>query len=417
MVQTPTSATAQALTRGDTFATNGAHAVWRRLRREGPVSWTAPQQRPDGRTFPGFWNITKYDDVQQISRDPATFISGRGITMGTTPENAGPGVGLGKMLIVTDPPRHVRLRRLVNKGFTPRAVALFEPHIRAITTAILDDIAARGSCDFVVDVAAQLPLAVICEMMGVPKSDWPLMFELTNKLLGSGDPEYRKDGESSYETAAGGHRQMFEYFSGQVAQRRRQWKDDLVSVLVDAEIDGDTLSDEEILYFCSMLIAAGNETTRNAITGGLLALFEHPEQRARLMHSPDLLSAAVEEMLRWVSPVIHMARTATRDTVIRGTPIAAGERVVMWYPSVNRDEDIFPAPECFDITRHPNEHLAFGIGEHFCLGAGFARLEMRVMFEELLRRLPDIDRAGPPQRLRSAFIGGIKHLPVRYTPS
>jgi len=311
----------------------------------------------------------------------------------------------------------VRLRRLVNKGFTPRAVALFEPHIRAITTAILDDIAARGSCDFVVDVAAQLPLAVICEMMGVPKSDWPLMFELTNKLLGSGDPEYRKDGESSYETAAGGHRQMFEYFSGQVAQRRRQWKDDLVSVLVDAEIDGDTLSDEEILYFCSMLIAAGNETTRNAITGGLLALFEHPEQRARLMHSPDLLSAAVEEMLRWVSPVIHMARTATRDTVIRGTPIAAGERVVMWYPSVNRDEDIFPAPECFDITRHPNEHLAFGIGEHFCLGAGFARLEMRVMFEELLRRLPDIDQAGSPQRLRSAFIGGIKHLPVRYTPS
>ena len=401
----------------DVFVRGEQHELFRRLRREAPVSWNEGWSGWEGGPgFPGFWNIVKYEDVLTISRDPATFISSHGIIMGSTPETAGPAAGLGKMLITMDPPRHVRLRRLVNKGFTPRAVAAMEGHIREIATGILDDVCTRDTCDFVTDVAALLPLAVICEMMGVPKDDWKLMFELTNKVLGGLDPEYQAEGANVDQTITEGHLQMFGYFMRMLAERKRERREDLVSVLVGSEVDGDRLSDEEILYFSYLLILAGNETTRNAISGGLLALFEHPDQRAKLAANPALMPTAVEEILRWTSPVAHMARTATRDVEIRGQQIRKGDQLIMWYPSANRDEDVFPDGDVFDVEREPNEHLAFGIGEHFCLGAGFARLELRVMFEELLRRLPDIAQAGPAERLMSTFIGGIKHLPVRYTP-
>jgi cytochrome P450 len=418
MVQTPSTLQDLSLSSSATFAAGHAHEIWRRLRREQPVSWSEATYRRDGRLRgPGFWSIVKYDDVLAISRDPATFISSKGITMGTNPDDPSPAAGLGKQMIVTDPPRHVRLRRLVNKAFTPRAVAAFEPHIRRITTEILDTIAPWGACDLVTDAAAPLPLAVICDMMGVPKEDWSLMFRLTNMVAGGGDPEYQEEGASAYQTVSAGHRQMFEYFGRVIASRRHRRNDDLVSVLVDAEIDGERLTDEELLHFCFLLIVAGNETTRNAISGGLLALFEHPEQRERLRRAPELLPSAVEEILRWVSPVMHMARTATRDVEIRGQMIRAGERVLLWYPSANRDEEVFPDPDRFDVGRTPNEHLAFGIGEHFCLGAGLARLELRVMLAEVLQHLPDMAPAAPAERLRSTFIGGIKHLPVRYTPA
>jgi cytochrome P450 len=400
----------------DVFVRGEQHELFRRLRREAPVSWNEGPWHDGRQIFRGFWNIVKYNDVLMMSRDPATFISSHGITMGTNPENAGPAAGLGKMMIVTDPPRHVRLRRLVNKGFTPRAVAAMEGHIREITTNIIDDIADKGEVDFVTDVAAMLPLAVICEMMGVPKDDWKLMFELTNKVLGGGDPEYQAEGANIDQTITEGHIRMFQYFVGMLAERKQQRKEDLVGVLVESDIDGDKLTDEEILYFCYLLILAGNETTRNAISGGLLALFEHPAEKQKLLQNPALMPSAVEEILRWTSPVTHMARTATRDVVIRDQQIRQGDQLIMWYPSVNRDEEIFPDGDVFTIERSPNEHLAFGIGEHFCLGAGFARLEIRVMFEELLRRLPDIEQAGPAERLKSTFIGGIKHLPVRFTP-
>ena len=319
------------------------------------------------------------------------------------------------MLITIDPPQHVRLRRLVNKGFTPRMVAQLEPSVRAITTRILDEVAPRGACDFVTDIAALLPLGVICAMMGVPREDWGLMFTLTNRVLGAEDPEYQTIAGDARETANQGLREMFGYFVRLVTARRAERRDDLISVLTEAEMDGESLTDEEILYFCYLLIVAGNETTRNAISGGMLALCEHPAERVRLAADAALLPTAVEEILRWTSPVMHMARFVTRDTVLRGQPIRAGERVLMWYPSANRDAEVFPDADRFDVGRTPNEHLAFGLGEHFCLGAGLARQELRVMFETLLARLPDIALAGPVERLRSGFIGGIKHMPIRFT--
>jgi cytochrome P450 len=403
------------------FERGDAHDAFRVLRREMPVHWNpAPDEE-----LVGWWNITKFDDVVTVSRNPELFISSKGITQ-FEPRNPSPEDALlsgnGRMLITMDPPRHVRLRRLVNKGFTPRAVAAMELHIRGIVTEILDDIAEKRQCDFVTDVASLLPLAVICGMMGIGKKDWKLMFELTNKVLGGGDPEYQTDIpieqrgtiDAARATGAAGFVGMFGFFSQLVKERRADRREDLVSLLCGSEIDGEALTDDEILWFAFLLIVAGNETTRNAISGGMLVLAQHPDEKTRLMRDMSLMPTAVEEILRWTSPVAHMARVATADTEIHGQAIKQGERVVLWYPSVNRDEDIFPEPDRFDITRTPNDHLAFGIGEHFCLGAGFARLELTVMFQELLRRFPDIDLAGKPERLRSTFIGGIKHLPVGY---
>jgi cytochrome P450 len=408
------------------------HDALRILRNEDPVHFNPGNDRMND-----FWAITKYEDVLYISRNPELFISSRGIAgpgirpemlaevMASDPAAAAQANGGNASIITMDPPRHVKMRRLVNKGFTPRAVAAMEPEIRAITTEILDAIAKKGECDFVLEVASQLPLAVICGMMGIERKDWPLMFDLTNKVLGSGDPEYQTDvpeeqrgsGEAARMTAMGGVFQMMQFFSAALEDRRQTPREnDLITILLESEIEGEKLTEGDLLAFCFLLIVAGNETTRNAISGGLQVLCEHPEQKAKLLARPELLDSAIEEILRWVSPVHHMARTVTADVEIRGTKLKAGDRLIMWYGSVNRDEDIFADPYRFEIERSPNEHLAFGIGEHFCLGAGFARKELRLMFEELFRRFPDIDLAGPPERLRSNFINGIKHLPVRYTP-
>lgn len=395
----------------EVFVQGKAHDAWRLLRAEAPVFWNV-----GGELFPGYWSVTKYADLLAVSRDPGTFSSSRGISMAVDPVNPTPAAGAGKMLITIDPPQHVRLRRLVNKGFTPRMVAQLEPDVRTITNGIVDEVAPRGQCDFVTDVAALLPLGVICTMLGVPRDDWELMFMLTNRVLGADDPEYQTTEGDGRETANQGLRDMFGYFVRLVAERRIAPRADLVSVLTGAEIDGESLTDEEILYFCYLLILAGNETTRNAISGGMLAFFEYPDERARLQANLSLLPTAVEEILRWTSPVMHMARIATRDVELHGQQIRAGEKVLLWYPSANRDEEVFPDAERFDVSRTPNEHIAFGIGEHFCLGAGLARLELRVMFETVLTRLPDIALAGEVERLRSSFIGGIKHMPVQFAP-
>jgi cytochrome P450 len=400
-----------------------AHEAFRILRREAPVHWN-----PGTQYFNGFWSLTRYEDVLFVSRHPELFISSKGISgaglrdPSTVPNaQAEPG---GVSIITMDPPRHVKIRRLVNKGFTPRAVNAMEPRIREITSTILDRVAPSGACDFVLDIASQLPLAVICGMMGLEEQHWPLMFELTNMVLGPADPEYQVDVADDEKgsdlvrlrTARAGRQRMMDFFKEVLDQRRTNPRDDLISILLESEVDGERLSETDVLAFCFLLVLAGNETTRNAISGGLQVLCEHPAERERLVSDWSLIDSAVEEILRWTSPLHHMSRMATADVEIRGQKISARERVLLWYPSANRDEDVFTDPYRFDITRTPNEHLAFGIGEHFCLGAGFARKEIKVMFEELFKRFADIQLVGSPERLRSNFINGIKRMPVTFTP-
>ncbi len=407
------------------FERGEAHDAFRLLRRESPVHW-----HPGTHELNGFWSLTKYEDVLFVSRHPELFMSAKGIggpglrDPDATPNlNTQPG---GVSIITMDPPRHVKMRRLVNRGFTPRAVNAMEPRIREIANVILDRIADQTKCDFVLEVASQLPLAVICGLMGIAEQDWPLMFQLTNQTLGAGDPEYQADVVPEEErgsvaaqnrTAMVGRARMMEFFSELLRQRREAPQEDLVSILLESEVDGEKLDNIDILAFCFLLVLAGNETTRNGISGGLQVLCEHPEERAKLQQDMSLIDTAVDEILRWTSPLHHMSRRATADVEIRGQLIKESESVLMWYPSANRDEDIFPDPYRFNIQRQPNEHLAFGHHEHFCLGAGFAKKEMKVMFEELFRRFPDIQMDGTPARLRSNFINGIKRMPVTLQPT
>ncbi len=406
------------LDNGYMFEEGRAHEAFKLIQVLPGLHWTPPTD-----TGKGFWSLTRYADVLVCSRHPEIFSSERGIASFEPHDPAevtGPGTGNGKMLITMDPPRHVKLRRLINKGFTPRAVAAWEPEIRKITVELLDEFKAKGGGDFVLDVASKIPLAVICSMLGLKPEDRPLMFKLTNKVLGAGDPEYQEDvpeeqrgtNEAARTTGNMGTMQMFGFFAQVLQERKANRRDDLISILVDSEIEGDKLSDEDILWFSFLLILAGNETTRNAMSGGLITLLEHPDALAKLRADRSLVPSAVEEILRWVSPVTHMARVALEDTEINGQPIKKDERVIMWYPAVNRDPAVFENADVFDIERSPNDHLAFGIGEHFCLGAGFARLEMTILFEEMLSRFGTIEPSGPAERLRSNFLAGIKHLPV-----
>ncbi len=382
------------------------HEMFAVLRREAPVFW---HKEPKG--GPGFWAITKHADVVHVSKQPKIFSSWRGGTnIFDLPQ---PELDQTRLMLVNmDPPQHTKYRRLVSQGFTPRQVARLEPHIRELASQIIDRVAPKGECDFVTEVAAELPLLVIAELMGVPVEDRRLIFDLSNRLIGFDDPEFQTSMEDGKQAAA----EMWAYAQELAERRRREPHNDLVSQLLNAEVDGERLTEMEFNFFFLLLAVAGNETTRNLISGGMLALFEHPDQKEKLLSHPELLPTAVEEMLRWISPVICFRRTATQDTELRGQKIREGDKVVMFYISANRDEEVFERADQFDITRSPNEHLAFGIGEHYCLGSNLARLEIRIMFEEILRRLPDIELAGQPRRLRSNFISGIKSMPVRFTP-
>jgi cholest-4-en-3-one 26-monooxygenase len=316
------------------------------------------------------------------------------------------------LMVNMDPPQHTKFRRLTSTGFTPRMIARMEEYIRQAAIKIVDDAAPLGACDFVTKVAAELPLVVIADIMGVPQEDRHKVFDWSNRLIGFDDPEF----QTSLEDAQMAAMEIWGYANDLAEGRRGKEGKDLVTVLINAEIDGERLTEMEFDAFFLLLAVAGNETTRNLISGGMLALMEFPEQRARLLADPALLNTAVEEMLRWVTPVIHFRRTATRDVELRGQKIKEGDKVVLYYTSANRDEDIFSNPGVFDVGRTPNEHLAFGIGQHSCLGLNLARLEIKVMFEELLKRMPDIELDGPVRRLRSNFINGVKTIPVRYTP-
>jgi cytochrome P450 len=396
----------------DLFARGEQYEAWRVLRAQAPVFW---QERVPGL---GFWSVTRYDDALKVYHNPETYSSESGISLQFTTIGANASAeqaGFGQMMIMTDPPRHGKIRSLINRRLTPRAVAVFEPQIRQITTDVIDAVIGNGECDFVVDVAAKLPTAVICEMMGIPREYWDAMFTLGNQSIGTDDPEYQQ-GRSAADTGMAAQAQVFSHFSKWISERRTNPGDDLISALIHGDVDGAKLTDLEVLFNSFLLIIGGQETTRNATSGGILALIENPAQRARLSRDPSLLPLAMEEFLRWTSPVTHVMRIAKKDAELRGQKILKGQRVVIWNASANRDESVFAHPDVFDITRTPNDHLAFGHGEHFCIGANLARLELRVMIEEVARRLPDLELSGPVERLRSNFVAGIKHMPVRFRP-
>jgi cholest-4-en-3-one 26-monooxygenase len=384
------------------------HEMFEVLRREAPV-WF----HPGNDLVEGFWCIVKYADLVELSRDPGHASSELGgITLHDASDED---LELQRqMMLMMDPPKHTKLRKLVNKGFTPRMIGQLEEHIRDVARSIVDGVAKRGECDFVVDVAAELPLQVIVEMMGVPDEDRHKIFDWSNRLIGSEDPEYNV----SRDEAIGAATEMFMYSTELAAAKREKPGDDIISTLLQAEVEGNRLTDTEFNLFFQLLSVAGNETTRNLISNGMHFLFEHPDQREKLAADRSLLPGAIDEMLRYASPVMYMRRTAPETFELRGQTIRAGDKIALWYISANRDEDVFEDPHRFDITRSPNEYVAFGGGgPHFCLGANLAKLEIRVMFEELLDRLPDIELAGDVQRLRSNFINGIKHMPVKFTPA
>jgi cholest-4-en-3-one 26-monooxygenase len=386
---------------------NGVPYEWfRRLREEAPVHW---QDEPDG---PGYWVVAKYEDLRHVSRSPQIFSSARG---GTNIFDLPPdGLQMIRSLLINmDPPQHVKYRRLVNTGFTPRNVRTLEPRIRELCGKLIDQAAHRDECEFVSDLAAELPLQIICEMMGVPFEERRMLYDLTNRLIGFDDPDFATSDDDGKVAAA----EMYGYAQKLAAERRASPADDLVTKLIDVEIEGKKLTEHEFNSFFLLLMIAGNETTRTATTTGLHLLMQHPEERQRLLADPSLIPSAVEEILRFEPPLIHFRRTATQDTEIRGVEIRGGDKVTIWYPSANRDEDIFDHPDTFDVGRTPNPHVTFGFGEHFCLGSNLARLELNVIFEELLGRFPDIELAGEPRRLRSNFVNAIKYMPVRFKPS
>jgi cytochrome P450 len=390
------------------FARRGyPHEVWTRLRAEAPVAYFAPPgYRP-------FWAITKHADIVEIASQPLRFSSEHGIILGPADAVAMPS----EMVVTLDPPRHGPMRRVASRRFTPRAQRAQVADIERIAVEILDRAATGGAvaeCDFVERFAAPLPIAVVAWILGVPREDWELLFRWTNEVIGKDDPEYRRPGETPGQTIRRARGELHAYFDRLIEQRRSDPEDDLVSELIGATIDGTPLRHEQILSYCELMVEAGNETTRNAISGGLLAFCEHRGEWEKLRAHPERLADAVEEILRWVSPITHFTRTATEDCEVRGTEIRAGEQVALFWASANRDEEVFADPFAFRVDRRPNPHLAFGVGEHFCMGAHVARVEIEIVFRHLLTRLAWFEPSGPVERLRSAVNGGLKHLPLRY---
>jgi cytochrome P450 len=385
------------------FANGQPHQQFRWLRRNAPVYW---HPEPHGR---GFWAVTRYHEVRAVGRDPKTYSSYMGGILIDDP--GGPALAATRnMMLMMDPPQHTRYRQLVSRQFTPHSVKALRPRIEELASRIIDRLIARGECDLVRDIAGELPSYVIADLMGIPLEDGRRLYELTEKM------------HASQETVSQDQRniasmEMLSYAMGVAEDKRKHPGSDLATQLLNSEIDGDRLTPAEYGLFFMLLINAGGDTTRNLLAAGMLALFDNPAQRRRLQENLDaMLPGTVEEMLRYVSPVIYMRRTTTCDTQLGGTRIAAGDKVVMYYGSANRDESVFANPDDFDIGRTPNDHVAFGGGgAHFCLGAHIARLEIRVMLREIFTRLPDIRPAAPPQWLASNFISGLTRLPVQFT--
>jgi cholest-4-en-3-one 26-monooxygenase len=401
------------LTDMDRFQQAFPHEWFTFLRREAPV-WFHPPTDTEGNER-GFWVVTKYEDVVAVSRDWQAFSSEKSPEAeagGIMIPDIGPEGGVGTMMLMMDPPQHTRYRKIVSSAFTPRVIRLFEEQVRRRSAEIIDSVIGRGECDFVTDVSAELPLQAIAEILGVPQHDRGKLFDWSNKMVGSSDPEYLVTPDEAMNVSV----EMFTYANALGEEKRETPTGDIVTAIVNAEVEGEQLSEMEFDMFFMLLTVAGNETTRNAITHGMLAFLEHRDQWDRLRENPELFDTAAEEIVRWASPVIYFRRSVTHDIELRGQQLKAGDKITVWYPSANRDDDVFERPFEFDVGRDPNPHLGFGgRGPHFCLGSNLARLEIKALFEELTRRIPDIAAVEPPARLRSNFIHGIKHLPVEWS--
>jgi len=389
------------------------HEAWRRLRAEAPVSKLAPPgYRP-------FWAITKHADIIEVSKQPAKFQStGRFILFpdavappGQSLEEAPPL----RMLVNMDPPEHRDYRRLVSHWFTPRAVAKLEARLEEITTEIFDDLASDGGWrefDFVSELAALQPLRMITEMLGIPREREQWVLKITNQNFGLEDPDYALEGNTR-EERLGFLTEAAAYINSLMEQRRENPTGDVTSVLAHATLDGKPVPAFELFSLYFLVMVAGHDTTRNGISGGLLAFLQHPEQFAKLQKNPSLVHLAADEIVRWATPVNHFSRTATEDYVLRGQKIEAGDSVALFYASANRDEEVFPDGELFRIDRDPNPHLGFGVGEHFCLGAHLARMDLRVFWRHFAERCVAIEPAGEHEFLHASFVGGPKRLPIR----
>ena len=401
----------------DVFAERVPHETFALLRREAPVHWY------DWKGGRGFWCVTKHEDVVAVSRDTKTFSSEIG---GANLEDLDEDARVVRQsMLETDPPRHTRLRGLVGPPFTPRAVRAYEVALRELTREILDRALAPGEFDFIEEIAKELPIRVLGRLLGVREDDLDRLIDWGDRMIANTDPDYADVLHDSPESEqyrlvpfrSPAALELFEYGHEVAAERRARPQDDLVSKLVHAEIDGERLTEREFDTMFLLLVVAGNETTRQAIAHGMLALTEHRDEWERLRVDTHLVAeTAADEILRWSSPVLHFRRTATRDTEIRGRPIAAGDKVVVWYVSANFDEDVFEEPLRFDVGRRPNRHLTFGGGgPHYCLGAHLAKLEVQILFEALLPRLADLELTGPAERVRSNFTNALKRMPVRVT--
>ncbi|MEE2675169.1 MAG: cytochrome P450 [Myxococcota bacterium] len=392
-------------------------AAFQTLRREKPMSFYA---EPDTRGLvpqgPGYWAVTKHADILRASREPALFCSSKGAT--SIPDMPVPFLEFFGGFINMDDPKHIRQRKLVSVGFTKNRLARLDHEVETAAREAIDAVIEKGACDFVRDLSAPFPIRIICEMMGIPRSQHPFVFDQTNVILGPGDPEYVPEGSdvaAAIIAAGTGLRQlMFDL----AEHRMKNPTDDLTSLILHAEVDGDKLTQEDLASFFILLVAAGNETTRNAISHGMKALCDYPEQREIWKSNFDgVTKTAVEEIVRWASPVIFMRRTTTGPCELGGQELAEGEKLVLFYNSANRDEEVFEEPFRFDLRRTPNEHVGFGgPGPHFCLGANLARREIAIFFRHVFERMPDLEITGPPERLASNFIHGIKSMPCRFSP-
>jgi cytochrome P450 len=403
------------------YASSGyPHPLWARLRREAPLHWCEhPVSVP-------FWAVTRHAHVCEISKQPELFLNGKGIVPATREVaeriargEKGPFDAM-QTIITMDPPRHRKFRKVASPWFTPHAIERLDAAVEASAKRLVDGLYERqlngeGRCDFATEVAAQHPLRILATILGVSEADEARILRLTQELFAGEDPEFQRPEADREQALRNLGIEFLQYFGRIVADRRASPKDDLASVLANAELDGARMGDVETLGYYLIVFTAGHDTTRNAIAGGMHALVEHPAEREKLRADPKGgVADAVEEIVRWTTPVNFMMRTAARDTELAGQQIRAGERLLLFYASANRDEDVFEAPYSFRVDRHPNPHLGFGIGEHFCLGSHLARKSQRALFAELIGRLVDVELAGPVERLAASFVAGIKHLPLRY---